>query len=336
MKTKLIMVLMLAFLGATAWQPVAAAERVELVPSQRVILEITEGMTIEQIIKRIYPRDREIWPRIKQAVIDNNPDSFVADSDRLIPGQRLKLVDIRRIPEPQDSPPPTRVGVVTGLDGNARRIDADGRSAGLQLDSPVFEGDRIETDPESRLRVRMADGAEVMMKADSVLKITEYVITEGYDAGSSSILDLLRGGLRKITGAIGASGTANYQLRTGMAMIGIRGTDYVVKLCRLDDCTRTASRGDLDAKLHAVVLEGAISLTGDEQVQLPIAAGEYGTATVESLVVEQTAAIPPGLLTAEEARRVDVPAPQPGAVEDQQASGAWKWILAIMLLVVSL
>ena len=101
------MVLMLAFLGATAWQPVAAAERVELVPSQRVILEITEGMTIEQIIKRIYPRDREIWPRIKQAVIDNNPDSFVADSDRLIPGQRLKLVDIRRIPEPQDSPPPT-------------------------------------------------------------------------------------------------------------------------------------------------------------------------------------------------------------------------------------
>ena len=132
----------------------------------------------------------------------------------------------------------------------------------------------------------MDDGAEVHLKEDSVLKISEYVITAGYDEGSSSIFDLLRGGLRKLTGSIGASALANYQVQTGLATIGIRGTEYVIKLCKLDDCSQTVSRNDPDAKLHAVVLKGAITLTTDKDVQILMAMGEYGTATPEVLVVE--------------------------------------------------
>ena len=66
---------------------------------------------------------------------------------------------------------------------------------------------------------------------------------------------------------------ANYQVQTGLATIGIRGTEYVIKLCKQDDCSATVSRNDPEAKLHAVVLEGPITLTTDRDVQILIALG---------------------------------------------------------------
>ena len=248
---------------------------------------ITSDMTIDQIIRRVYPKDKDLWPQIKAKLIETNPGSFVQYSDRLIPGSRLKLVDIRRIYDQEQLDPKIKVGYVARLEGNATARDLNGRVQQLQINSQIFEGDRIETELGARIQILMDDGAEVYLKEDSVLKISEYVITAGYNKESSSILDLLRGGLRKITGAIGSSALANYQLQTGLATIGIRGTDYVLKLCKQDDCTQTVSRNDPDAKLHAVVLEGAITMTTDEEVQILMAMGEYGTATPEILVVAQ-------------------------------------------------
>jgi hypothetical protein len=334
LKTKLLISLILASLSVVAYQPVSAATTVELVPSKRVIIKITEDMTIDQIIQRIYSRDKDLWPQIKQKLIETNPNSFVEYSDRLIPGRRLKLVDIKRIFEQEELPPKNRAGYVTRLNGNATSTDDQGQIAQLQVNSLIFEGDRIETGPESRVEILMDDGAEVMLKGDSVLKITEYVITEGFDEGSSSIFDLLRGGMRKITGSIGASALANYQVQTGLATIGIRGTDYVIKLCKLDDCTQTVSRNDPDAKLHAVVLHGAITLTTDEDVQILMAMGEYGTATQDTLEIEEDAALPAGFLNQQEAQQFDASSQQ--QVEAEEPSSAWKWILGALLLAAGL
>jgi hypothetical protein len=95
---KLLCTLLLTLMSYAVFQPVAiAGSTVELVPSSRVILKINEGMTIDDIIARIYPKDENLWPEIKQKLIETNPYSFVQYSDRLITGQRLKLVDIKRI-----------------------------------------------------------------------------------------------------------------------------------------------------------------------------------------------------------------------------------------------
>jgi hypothetical protein len=334
LKTKLFITLMLASLTFAVYQPAAAATTIELVPSKRVIIKITEDMTIDQIIQRVYPKDKDLWPQIKQKLIETNPSSFVEYSDRLIPGRRLKLVDIKRVFEEEELPPKTRVGYVARLDGRATARDDHGRVEQLQINSLIFEGDRIETDLDSRVEILMDDGAEVLLKEDSVLKITEYVITAGYDAGSSSVFDLLRGGLRKITGSIGASALANYQVQTGLATIGIRGTDYVIKLCREDDCTQTVSRNDPDAKLHAVVLNGAITLTTDEEVQILMAMGEYGTATPETLVIEEQVPVPAGFLNPEEAQQFESTAQQRTA--EAESSSTWMWVLGVLLLAVGL
>ena len=168
-----------------------------------------------------------------------------------------------------------------------------------------------------------------------MLKISEYVITADYDDSSSSILDLLRGGLRKITGSIGGSALANYQVQTGLATIGIRGTEYVIKLCKQDDCSQTVSRNDPAAKLHAVVLDGAITLTTDEEVQILMAMGEYGTATPETLIIEEEKPVPVGFLDAEEAQQFDATIPQK-MEQEEEASSSWIWIVGLLLLVVGL
>jgi len=332
----LLITVILTLLSFAVYQPVSAAASVELVPSSRVILKITSGMTIDQIIRRVYPKDKDLWPQIKAKLIETNPNSFVQYSDRLISGTRLKLVDIKRIYDQEQLEPKIKVGYVARLDGKAIARDVNSRVQQLQINSQIFEGDRIETELDSRIHVLMDDGAEVFLKEDSVLKISEYVITAGYDEKSSSILDLLRGGLRKITGSIGASALSNYQVQTGLATIGIRGTDYVIKLCKQDDCTQTVSRNDPDVKLHAVVLDGAITLTTEEEVQILMAMGEYGTATTETLIIEEEAPVPVGFLNQEETQQFNVTVPQKTEVKEEKSGKAWPWILGVLLLAIGL
>jgi hypothetical protein len=332
--------ILFAFASYALFQPAVDAAAVdaaavELLPSSRVILEVTADMTVDDIIERVYPKDKDLWPRIKQKLIETNPDSFVQYSERLIPGVRLKLVDIKRTYEQSEITLQVRVGNVISLTGKARASNVNGRAQKVQINSLIFQGDRLETEPGSSLHIIMDDGAEIFLKEDSVLEVSEYVITSGYGKDSSSILGLLRGGLRKITGAIGASTEANYQMHTGFATIGIRGTEYVLKLCKQDDCSATVSRNDADAKLHVVVLEGAITLTTEEEVQILMASGDYGTATLEELILEETKTIPSGFLDSEEARKFDVTIAQ-RLEQEKESSNTWMWIAGILLLVIGL
>ncbi len=333
MNKNLLLSILLALFSYAVFQPVANAVSIELVPSSRVILKISEGMTIDDIIQRVYPKDEDLWPQIKAKLIETNPNSFVQYSDRLIPGLRLKLVDIKRIYDQEELAAKVKVGYVAQLGGSAIAKDINGRVQRLQINSQIFEGDRLETEIGSSLYILMNDGAEVHLKEDSMLKISEYIITADYDKDSSSIMDLIRGGLRKITGSIGASTAANYQVQTGLATIGIRGTEYVLKLCKQDDCTRTVSRNDPDAKLHAAVLKGAITLTNNDDVQILMAMGNYGTATQEILTIDEEVTVPAGFLDTEEAQVFNnANSQQQAPQDDQSSSSAWMWVVGLLLL----
>lgn len=336
MNRNLVLTLLLLFLSNAFYQPLVNAADVELVPSSRVILKISEDMTIDDIIRRIYPKDKDLWPQIKAKLIETNPYSFVQYSDRLIPGLRLKLVDIKRVYEQEELAPKIKVGYVAQLIGQATSRGIDSKVHQLQINSQIFEGDRLETGAGARLYVLMDDGAEVHLKEDSALKVSEYVISAGYGKESSSVLDLIRGGLRKITGSIGASSQANYKVQTGFATIGIRGTEYVIKLCKQDDCTQNVSRNDPDAKLHAVVLNGAISVSTDDDVRILMAMGEYGTATPGVLVLEDEAPVPAGLLGTDEVQsfsKIEIPKSQ---AEEQSSGSPWVWIVGLLLLAVGI
>jgi hypothetical protein len=318
-------------LALFAQSVVAAGVTVELEPSSRVILHVDPNMSIDQIVRKVYPTEVELWLDIKNKLIELNPYSFHPNSDRLVDGSRLKLIEIKRVSE-QVVSNKSKVGYVVRQKGQITVKDLNGETQILEINSPIYEGDRITTGMGSTAFIAMDDGAEIYLKEDSVVKISTYIITSGFDKDSSSVLDLIRGGLRKITGSIGASALSNYQVQTGLATIGIRGTEYVIKLCKQDDCNQTVGRNDPDAKLHAVVLEGIITLTTEEDVQILMAIGEYGTASREELVVLEGDAVPSGLLDTEESTQFNVTIPQQQEKVDESPDNTWKWILGIILI----
>ena len=65
------------------------------------------------------------------------------------------------------------------------------------------------------------------------MRIDEFVLDQP-GRSDSLVMNLLRGGLRVVTGAISKRGTAA-RLSTPTATVGIRGTDFDARL-RADDC----------------------------------------------------------------------------------------------------
>lgn len=105
---------------------------------------------------------------------------------------------------------------------------SSGRIA-LKRRSRVFEKDEIRVGKNGRAQFRMIDQALISLQENSVLKIRKYNSASGKATGSV-LIDLLSGGLRTITGAIGRGTQSAYELRTPLATIGVRGTDYEVEI----------------------------------------------------------------------------------------------------------
>jgi len=324
-----VLIIFIAFFSQT----LIADGNLVLEPSSRAILHVDPNMSIDEVIRKIYPTEVSLWPVIKKKLIDLNPESFHPNSERLVAGARLKLVDIKRVVGIAVNHQ-TEVGYVVRQLGEVIVKSKDEKSRLLETNSPMYEGDRISTGVDATVFIKMDDGAEIHLKEDSVIKISEYAISPNA-ADSSSILNLIRGGLRKLSGAIGSSASSNYQLQTGLATIGIRGTEYVVKICKLVNCGQSLGRNDVQARLHAVVLEGAISLANDEGEHILLAVGEYGTASQGKLAVLGGQQLPPGLLTAGETTQFNstMLPQQPKLEKEESAKSVWGWVLGILVVV---
>lgn len=99
----------------------------------------------------------------------------------------------------------------------------------LKRRSLIFEKDEIHVGKNARAQFRMNDRALISLQENSVLKIKNYQQAKS-GKKSSVLLELLAGGLRTITGAIGKGNKKAYELRTPLATIGVRGTDYEVEI----------------------------------------------------------------------------------------------------------
>ncbi len=99
----------------------------------------------------------------------------------------------------------------------------------LKRRSIIFEKDEVHVGNEGRAQLRMIDQALISLQENSILQIKNYRFQKGR-GDNSAILELLSGGLRTITGAIGKGNKKAYELRTPLATIGVRGTDYEVEI----------------------------------------------------------------------------------------------------------
>ena len=117
------------------------------------------------------------------------------------------------------------VGRVVRLQGEMTANEAGGKAHKLMLDSPVYEGDILQSGVRSYAVVVFRDGGRITLQADSAFKIEQFKYDKDV-VQESAILRLLKGGARVITGLIGRINHDNYSFRISAATIGIRGTGF--------------------------------------------------------------------------------------------------------------
>jgi len=126
----------------------------------------------------------------------------------------------------------------------------------LAKGSPVYLGDIIETASRSFAVIKFSDGGKVTLRPDSRFDINEYSDVSGQEKQS---FELLKGGLRAVTGAIGKAKPEQVNYKARNTTIGIRGTTFVIRVCEegengcrftkgLDDQTDIASQQDGENK----------------------------------------------------------------------------------------
>ena len=120
-------------------------------------------------------------------------------------------------------------GRVSFVSGDARVTAADGNSRALQRGEAINGGDRITT-RAGRVQIRFTDGGFVSLQPNTVFGVDEYLYTNRKPEETSLFFSLVQGGMRTITGAIGKVNKKSYQVRTPVATIGIRGTEYLAQV----------------------------------------------------------------------------------------------------------
>jgi hypothetical protein len=109
-----------------------------------------------------------------------------------------------------------------------------GQVVRLSYGTPVQDQDTLRTGAASNLQVRFEDDSYIAMRADSELRVREFHFSGRGDGSERAIFNLLKGGMRAITGLIGRRDHQNYRMETATSTIGIRGTDYAATECKRD------------------------------------------------------------------------------------------------------
>lgn len=115
-------------------------------------------------------------------------------------------------------------GTVSHLQGGAFANHRDS-SDNLYKGRSVLVGDHIVTGHNSRVLLKMVDGTMLTLGADTEFVISAYHYSKKAQQGSAT-LELISGVFRAVTGAIGKLKERDFKVRTSVATIGIRGTDF--------------------------------------------------------------------------------------------------------------
>ena len=177
---------------------------------------------------------------------------------------------------------PEAIGTLAEAQG---RVEINGAptSAGAELRL----GMRVVTGADGRAVLKFLDGQTVNLNPSSVFWIKNYRYAKDKPQDNRSSLELLKGGMRFISGAMSKESPEAIRIDTPVATLGIRGTEF------------TAVLGSLCLMVHS----GAVAVT---------AAGKTLVANANQIVFVADANTPPRLVPAPELRAPCAPPREAG------------------------
>lgn len=184
---------------------------------------------------------------------------------------------------------PVPAGKVEFAIGSPTAAGKDNRARPLTRGAAVYEGDLINTGA-GRVQLRFTDGGFMSLQPQTQFKVEEYRFQGHADGSEKGVFNLVKGGMRTITGLIGKKEAKNYRVHTKVATIGVRGTEYSLQM---------------DLNLQGSVAAGQIDVCN--------AGGCSPFGRGDSFIVPHAAAKPVMTL-----RKTGLPGPQPGEKHQQE------------------
>lgn len=168
------------------------------------------------------------------------------------------------------------VGQVTHLSGVLIAKRVDGSTKLLAVKSEVEQGDTLSTEQDTYARIKFVDNGEVVLRPGSQLKVATYSFNQAKPEADSIFLDMLKGGMRAVTGLVGKRNHDAVNVNAVTATIGIRGTHFGALICQ-NDCggVATVTGKPPENGLHLDVADGAIVVSNAAGKQV-INTGEFG------------------------------------------------------------
>jgi hypothetical protein len=115
-------------------------------------------------------------------------------------------------------------GAVDLVEGDVQVYDANRARRTVKLKDAVNEGDSVVTGTDGELHLNMQDGGYLAVRPNSVMQVMKYQANGNDD--DTSVIGIVKGALRSVTGFIGKFNSKNTRIVTPTATIGIRGTDH--------------------------------------------------------------------------------------------------------------
>ena len=154
-----------------------------------------------------------------------------------------------------DSPEDLPIGRIDEAVGEVMATRVDGTTVPLKVDSPVFQGDILETGKGGAVAVLFIDETEFSLGEDGRMVLDELIFDPTSLEGSSSFT-VVQGVFVFVSGEIAANNPDDMEVRTPVATLGIRGTRVAGK---------AAAEGDLNT-ITVMPDPGTDSVTGSVTV----------------------------------------------------------------------
>jgi len=196
--------------------------------------------------------------------------------------------------------PAGRAGFVRG---SVIARTAGGRARAVAAGAPVYNGDTLVTSSGSYAVIAFRDKSRVTLMPDTEFRVERLVFDEAAPEKGEGVFNLLRGGLRAVSGLIGRDRGRGYRMRTAVATIGIRGTGYDA-VCQGTCQNPAPDAGPGGDGLYANVWDGDIVI--DDTYEVP---------TGDTVYIGDTGMVPVPIPNMP--MPIDVPQPGDVPVEDQ-------------------
>jgi len=155
------------------------------------------------------------------------------------------------------------IGSITAIEGEVY-LSHKGDTAAFQamLTDPIYLYDHIQTEKGGRVQILFQDESLLNLAENTYIQITEHIYSPEENM-RSSWFKIVTGKVRAIVGRYFAGAGSKYRVSTPTAIIGVRGTHFVVDATLTDETTVVCidTEWDLAVKNIQEEVPGEVALT---------------------------------------------------------------------------